>query len=257
MNLDAVGSSQSAITHVGKASTLVEEVAARITSDITRGLIKPGGRLPTEKDMMLSMGVSRTVVREAIAQLRARGLVNTRQGLGAYVAEDALMRPLQITIAGTDELRDTLHLVELRIAVEVEGAALAAINAGKEDLRLIEAALDRVAETIHGESFGVAEDFAFHRQIAIATGNPHFPRILDFLGQFMIPRTRAHFADDARVAYENLILDQHQQIFRCLVRGDAVEARHTMRHHLEGARRRYAELSGNGTSAHRQEKSDR
>src|SRR5690606_38226205 len=113
----------------------------------------------------------------------------------------------------------------------------------KEDLALIDAAQQKVADAIRGESFGVTEDFAFHRQIAVATGNPHFPRILDMLGQFMIPRTRAHFSDEARVAYENLILDQHQQIFRWLVTGDPVEARNTMRHHLEGALRRYAEIS--------------
>ena len=105
---------QSAInTQIGKSPTLVEEVTTRITSDITRGLLPPGGRLPTEKDMMLSMGVSRTVIREAIAQLRSRGLVFTQQGRGAFVAEDALAGPLHITIAGEDATRDTLHLLDI------------------------------------------------------------------------------------------------------------------------------------------------
>ncbi len=230
-------------TQIGKASTLVEEVTARITSDIARGVVKPGGRLPTEKEMMLSMGVSRTVIREAIAQLRARGLVNTRQGLGAYVSEDSMVRPLQISVDGSDTLRDTIHLVELRVAIEVESAALAAMNAGPDELHRIDLARVEVEKAIHGEAFGVAEDFAFHRQIAVATGNPHFPRILDFLGQFMIPRTRVHFAEDARVAYENLIIDEHQQIFSAIARGNPVEARNSVRQHVEGARLRYAEVS--------------
>jgi DNA-binding FadR family transcriptional regulator len=239
-----VAASESAIgRQITKSTTLVDEVTTRISTDIERGLFAPGARLPTEKEMMLSMGVSRTVVREAIAQLRARGLVNTRQGYGAYVAEDALVRPLHITVPGAGALKDTLHLVELRIAIEVEGAALAAVNATREDLALIDAAQQKVAEAIHDEGFGVAEDFAFHRQIAIATKNPHFPRILDFLGQHMIPRTKVQFSEEARLAYENLILNQHQQIFRCLVRGDEVEARNAVRQHLDGARRRYAEAS--------------
>lgn len=230
-------------TQVGKASTLVEEVTARITSDITRGLLKPGGRLPTEKDMMASMGVSRTVIREAIAQLRAKGLVITRQGLGAFVADDALIRPLHITISGRDVLRDVLHLTDLRLAVEVESAALAALNSTAKDLIAIDTARERVAEMIDRDGFGVPEDFAFHRQVAIATHNPHFPRFLDFLGQFMIPRMRVHFADDARVAYENLILDQHKAIYDAIAKGNPVEARNAMRTHLEGARKRYAEVS--------------
>jgi DNA-binding FadR family transcriptional regulator len=244
MDLLSGDPSQSAIgTQIGKSPTLVEEVTARITSDITRGLLPLGGRLPTEKDMMLSMGVSRTVIREAIAQLRSRGLVFTQQGRGAFVAEDARAGPLHIVIAGKDATRDTLHLMDLRIALEVEGAALAAANALREDLASIQAAEQRVAETIKSEGFGIAEDYAFHRQIALATGNPHFPCILDFLSQFMIPRTRRHFSEDARVVAENQILDDHRQVVRFIVEGDAAGARHAMRQHLERTRKRYAAVA--------------
>src|SRR6195952_5517223 len=65
-----------------------EEVVERIAAQITEGQLTAGARLPTEQAMMAAMGVSRTVVREAIAALRARGLVNTRQGAGAFVTGD-------------------------------------------------------------------------------------------------------------------------------------------------------------------------
>ena len=68
---------------------LAEQVVARLSADIRGGRLAPGARLPTEQALTSSLGVSRTVVREAVAALRADGLVVTRRGSGAYVAEPA------------------------------------------------------------------------------------------------------------------------------------------------------------------------
>src|SRR5690606_31767419 len=87
-----------------------------------------GDQLPTEKELIETMNVSRTVVREAVAQLRAEGLVTTRQGLGAFVATDALVRPLRFE-PDSGSVESLLKLTELRLAIELEGAALAALRA--------------------------------------------------------------------------------------------------------------------------------
>ena len=105
---------------------LTEEVVDRIAGEIRGGRLGPGARLPTEQELMAAMGVSRTVVREAVAALRAEGLVTTRQGAGAFVAADASRVPFRIDPDGLSSIGDVLEVMELRLAIEVEAAALAA-----------------------------------------------------------------------------------------------------------------------------------
>src|SRR5258707_9311941 len=104
---------------------LTDQLVARIAGDITGGRLPPGSKLPTEKEMMTSTGVSRTVVREAVACLRADGLVVVRQGVGAFVAAH-VRRPFRIEVDELDSLREALEIMELRAGVEIEAAGLAA-----------------------------------------------------------------------------------------------------------------------------------
>src|ERR1700751_1124197 len=87
--------SLSVIQPLSAPRSLASELVARLTDDITSGKIPPGSRLPTEQELIAATGVSRTVVREAVAALRAEWLVVTRQGVGAFVPENA-RRPLRI-----------------------------------------------------------------------------------------------------------------------------------------------------------------
>jgi hypothetical protein len=105
--------------------SLTGELVARLTDDITSGKIPPGSRLPTEQELIAATGVSRTVVREAVAALRADGLVITRQGVGAFVPENA-RRPLRIDVDPLSPLRAVLDVMELRTGIEIEAAGLAA-----------------------------------------------------------------------------------------------------------------------------------
>ena len=132
------------------ARNLTDEVIGRIKKEIGAGRLAPGARLPTEQELMAAMGVSRTVVREAVAALRADGLVTTRQGSGAYVAADVSRVPFRIDPEGLSSIEDVLEVMELRLAIEVEAAALAAeritprrlVPIGRA-LRAIEAAIAR------------------------------------------------------------------------------------------------------------------
>src|SRR5262249_54853822 len=99
--------------------SLSGELVARLTDDITSGKIPPGSRLPTEQELIAATGVSRTVVREAVAALRAEGLVVTRQGVGAFVPENA-RRPLRIEFDQLSPLRTVLDVMELRTGIEIE-----------------------------------------------------------------------------------------------------------------------------------------
>ena len=101
---------------------------------------------------MKAMGVSRTVVREAVAALRAEGLVTTRQGSGAFVAADASRVPFRIDPEGLSSIGDVLEVMELRLAIEVESAALAAARATPQTVAAIGSALrDMEAAISRGE----------------------------------------------------------------------------------------------------------
>src|SRR6201998_2066521 len=104
--------------------SLSSEVIDRLAEQIMSGKLPVGTKLPSEQEMMKGMGVSRTVVREAVAALRARGLVITRQGAGAFVDRDARREPYVIDPDGLGSLDSVLDVLELRMAVESEAAAI-------------------------------------------------------------------------------------------------------------------------------------
>src|SRR5215471_18216082 len=144
------------------APSLAHALVERLSAEILSGQLAPGARLPTEQDLIATTGVSRTVVREAIAALRAEGLVITRQGAGAFVAERA-RRPFRIDPAALGSLREVLAIMELRTGIEVEAAGLAAERAGLGDVRRVAAAYQAIEQAIKRGESAIDQDLAFHR----------------------------------------------------------------------------------------------
>jgi len=228
------------------SSNLAERVLTRLGADIRGGRLAPGARLPTEQELTSTMGVSRTVVREAVAALRADGLVVTRRGSGAYVAANPAASPFRITASQAARLGDVLDVMELRLAVEVEAAALAAERANRRQLGAIRTALRDIDRALRVGEGAVAEDFAFHSAIAHATGNGQFPRFLAFLGSHVIPRQSVRLSTDtpaSRRAYLERIQQEHGRIVAGIAGGDPAEARRAMRDHLMRSLERYRNLA--------------
>ena len=225
---------------------LAERVMARLSADIRGGRLAPGARLPTEQELTSTMGVSRTVVREAVAALRADGLVVTRRGSGAYVAQNPTASPFRIVAPHIGRIEDVLDVMELRLAVEVEAAALAAERASRKQVATVRAALRDIDRVLRGGEGAVAEDFAFHRAIAEATGNAQFPRFLAFLGSHVIPRQSVRLSADTpaeRRAYLERIQHEHGRIVAGIAHADPAEARRAMRDHLTRSLERYRKLA--------------
>jgi GntR family transcriptional regulator, transcriptional repressor for pyruvate dehydrogenase complex len=223
--------------------SLSGELVARLADDITSGKIAPGSRLPTEQELIAATGVSRTVVREAVAALRAEGLVVTRQGVGAFVPENA-RRPLRIDFDQLSPLRAVLDVMELRTGIEIEAAGLAAARASSSQVRKIVQCFDAIAATIKRGEDAIVEDFAFHCSIADATGNPQFRRFLEHLGRFIIPRQTIRGGPGiARRAYSETFQREHRDILHAIRRGSVSQARAAMRRHLLNSRKRYQRLA--------------
>lgn len=251
-NLAAVsgGGKTSGLKPVRAHRNLTAEVVERLAAEIRSGRLKPGGRLPTEQELMSVLGVSRTVVREAVAALKADGLVTTRQGAGAFVSSDDSRVPFRIAPEGLATIDDVLDVMELRLAVEVEAAGLAAERVTPSSRRSVEAALEAIEPAIARGEGAVAEDFAFHLAIAKATGNAHFVQFLSFLGRHVIPRQSIRAAvstpEETR-AYLARIQKEHARIAQAIAAGDGSEARRAMRVHLTKSLERYRSLAAQGT----------
>jgi DNA-binding FadR family transcriptional regulator len=231
------------------ARNLTDEVVERIAGEIGSGRLAPGARLPTEKALMSALGVSRTVIREAVAALKSEGLVVTRQGSGAFVASDASRVPFRIDAAELGSANDIFKLMELRLAIEVEASALAARRASPRQITAIEWALARIDRAIAEGESAVAEDFAFHRAIAEAAGNTQFVRLLEFLGRHVIPRQslRVKLAPpEAQRGYLMRIQSEHRRIADAIRAGDPAAARRVMRAHLSNSLARYRKLLQHG-----------
>ena len=147
---------------VARKRNLVSDLAEAISREIAEGRLQAGDRLPTEAELAAAAGVSRTVVREAVAALKAAKLVQTRQGAGAFVLPPPPKSDFFASLS-SGEVDDILAMLELRLAVEVEAASLAAVRRTDEEM----AALDRALENIvRGEDYGIAADLEFHRILA-------------------------------------------------------------------------------------------
>ncbi len=223
---------------------LTAELIERLTTDITSGSLPPGSQLPTEQEMIAATGVSRTVVREAVAALRAAGLVTTRQGLGAFVA-DRVRPPFRVDFDENSPLREVLNVMELRTGVEVEAAGLSAERATPTQMKKIAERFQAIQSAIERGGNAVDEDFAFHCAIADGTGNPQFRRFLEYLGRFIIPRRTVW--GSTKPPTQRVDLDtfqrEHRQILDAIKGGTPAEARAAMQRHLLNSRARYEAIA--------------
>jgi DNA-binding FadR family transcriptional regulator len=182
------------------------------------------------------------VIREAISRLKNEGVVEPRQGSGVFIAAHGAIRPLRIDYAEAVEAGSVLQILALRRAIEAEVASEAAMRRSDADMVSIDAALARIDEAVAEGHDGVAEDVAFHRAIAVATGNPYFLKTLTFLNQYLEAGTVVTRRNEAlREDFSRQVRDEHAAIVAAIRAGDPMEARNAARTHMYNAARRLAE----------------
>lgn len=223
---------------------LTAELVSRLTADIVSGKLPPGSQLPTEQEMIAATGVSRTVIREAVAALRADRLVVTRQGVGAFVA-DHVRRPFRVDFDENSPLQIVLNVMELRSGVEIEAAGLAAERASATHVKKIADRFAAIRSAIDRGENAVDQDFAFHCAIADATGNPQFKLFLEYLGRFIIPRRTVwgSSAPPTNRAHLEIFQREHEQILHAIRAHEVTQARDAMQRHLLNSRNRYEKLA--------------
>lgn len=231
------------------AQVVSQELATRSLTDrlsrlLTEEFLKlpPGEKLPSGQELARRYGVSLTVVREAISALKADGLVETRQGSGAFVSRSRRQRPFRIETS--PEIVGRIgpeQIFELRTGVEMQAAALAATRGTPAQHRAIRQALKSMRATLVAGGDGVIEDILFHRRIAEAAGNLLFASFLDFLGEHIRESISSSRADEHawRQEQEN-VMQEHADMVEAICARDPDAAREAAHRHMQNCLMRCA-----------------
>jgi GntR family transcriptional repressor for pyruvate dehydrogenase complex len=212
-------------TDIAVEGTLTDRVAGLLASQIRSGTYPAQARLPTESGLMSQHGVSRTVVREALARLKSEGLVETRQGSGTVVLELSASDAFRLG-SSEDPALGVLRILELRRGIEGEMAALAAERRSAVDMKAIERALAAIDAAVMAGGDGVAQDLAFHMAISQAAHNPHYPELLGLLGRALhdaIALSRRNEARRPELAAQ--VLEEHRALSAAIRARDPQAAR--------------------------------
>jgi GntR family transcriptional repressor for pyruvate dehydrogenase complex len=221
---------------------LSDRLAARLIAQIDQGALRPGDRLPTEAQLAVSHGVSRSVVREAVHRVKSRGLLVSRQGSGVYVAPPPPHQPLAFDPSVLESMTAVVQVVELRRVLEGEMAALAAQRATRRHAAGLKRALAAIDAATDAGSDAVEEDLAFHRAIGAATGNPQFTRLLAFLEQYLREAMRVTKGNEARREdFMRQVREEHHAIVDAIAAGDPAAARAAAVEHLRNGEWRLVE----------------
>lgn len=201
--------------------------------------LEPGAPLPSAADLAEELQVSRLTVREAVKSLQARGLVNVQHGRRPVVAAlSAIAVEDFFAVSVRRDPRSMMDLLEVRKALEVQIASLAARRGNRTAASAMDAALTAMRESVDDPEAFHAADVRFHESLSAASGN----RILNFLVEAMASPLRAsrHHSrrgdiDRGRTLDE--VVDEHARIRDAVVRGDAEGAAEAMRFHLDQTER--------------------
>jgi GntR family transcriptional repressor for pyruvate dehydrogenase complex len=216
-----------------KTRKIYEEIVDQLKIMLTDGELRPGDKLPSERDMSESLGVSRASVREALTTLEAIGILEIKPGEGTFVRQTSdaeTFAPLTLVLA--IERNSKAQLMEVRRVLETEMAALAAERASSEDLHKIKEWLD-LMKGAHNTHDAVETDLRFHFAIAKATQNTILLRLINTIADLM--------HDTLRVKREKIyansqtgqrIIREHEAIYRAIKDRDPQDARDKMLEHI-------------------------
>ncbi|MCW2270494.1 HTH-type transcriptional regulator LutR [compost metagenome] len=222
-----------------RPDTLVERVVGAIRAEIDSGRLAAESRLPTEQQLAEQLNVSRSVVREAVAQLKADGVLIARRGLGSYISQTPTGTVFRFPSA-QGRSPDLVQMFEVRLWIETQAASVAAQRRDAADLARMNTALQEMLDKRSDFAAAAAADVAFHRAIAEASKNDYFIAFHDFL--------RGQLAAARRTAWENSAVHsvggsadanrEHQALYQAIADGDRQAAAACAEAHLRASAKR-------------------
>ena len=216
---------------VSREPRLSDKVADLLLETIHARGLQPGERLPSERELSEQFGVSRTVIREAVRALAAKGVIDVRTGSGLRVSAvdaAAVSESMSLYLRGSESV-DYPKVHEVRAMLELQTAGLAAERASDEDIAELTEILMRMAAELDDVEAASLHDVEFHRAIARATHNELYLLLLDSLGQALIEIRRENIAAGSGPD----ALDSHRRILQAIAAREPEAARAEMLSHLE------------------------
>lgn len=226
-----------------RTKKIYEEIIEQIRQLVVKGDLKPGDRLPSERDLAVRLNVSRASVREALSALEMMGLLEIRSGEGTFIKKinvDSVVTPLSWALSME---RDTvLELLEARKMLEGQTAYLAASRANEENIRELEGALRAMDEDIRNGQLGEEADMRFHYAIARASQNSILIRLMNTISDLMHETLKASRIRlfEGEGAPEKLYQD-HLLILKAVREKKAEDAQKYMVEHLAGVEKKLRE----------------
>ncbi len=215
-----------------KQPNLKNKVYELLLTMIVDGKYRENELLPSERILGEELGVSRTVIREAIKSLETRGIVQAIHGKGIRVVPSTssdISNALMLYLRRKHRTVSLKDLIEVRYAIETEIAACAATRATASDIRALKAILLKMEKAIGDVNQYVRTDLDLHLKIAYMTHNILFITILESL---LIPLRRS-FEETVEVHDNEQTFQQHMNIVNCLISADAAGAKEMMARHLQ------------------------
>jgi GntR family transcriptional regulator, transcriptional repressor for pyruvate dehydrogenase complex len=235
--------------NVRSSGKLSELVRAQLEEAILSGKVKVNEQLPTETDLGVSFGVSRTVIREALQRLEGQGLVHSRIGSGSYVSPYPMERMTTVLrrfAALNPHAESFMNLLDLRIVIETETCGRLAERQDADAISDLRVLVKRMAQNRKQLDEFAKADMGFHLRISEAAGNPFFPIILEPLKDLGKAYSLATYETDEII---ERTCQEHRGILQAVEDGDVETARTRMRDHIAFSRTHYLELLARPNSA--------
>lgn len=223
-----------------KNTRLYEEIVSQLLERIRQGILKPGDRLPSERQLAEELGVSRTAVREALRSLTMMGCVESHVGDGTFIKAPRLsdlVDPFSVLMTQDHKLNE--EMIEARLILETEIAALAARRRSPDQLAALWQTLGAMEADLATGGLGLEADESFHTLLAQAAGNEALRTILSMCAG-LLSRTRP--LTQALKGVPQWTLKDHGAIYQAVQDQDEGKARRAMRQHLARAQRNLRKL---------------
>jgi GntR family transcriptional repressor for pyruvate dehydrogenase complex len=223
-----------------KIKKVADEVIKQIEELVVGGYLKPGSKLPSERELAEKFGVSRGGIREALSALDVIGFVEVKSGEGTFIREtskDSNMKALSLLLLlEKDSMEDVF---EIRKILEVAAVKYAAERATEDNLSMMDKYLNYMKTDLEDGKFSFDPDFQFHYSIAESSGNPLLCRLMNTISgsvkQFLRESWPIRYTS---IEEGNKILNEHIKIFKAIMNKDVESAGRFMEDHLLSASRK-------------------
>ena len=219
-----------------KTKKIYEEIVEQIRELITAKKLNPGDKLLSERELAELLKVSRASVREAFSALEIMGLLEIKPGEGTFIRQtsvDSIIQPLALVLMMEHD--SIFELLEMRMILEVESAALAAVRKTPDELQEMEEALAQMEKHVDEKNLGAKADIKFHYAVANATHNRLLLRLMNTISDSIEHSVQVN----RQKLYESpetpkRLVQEHQAIYQAIKSGDEKQAREAMYKHLDG-----------------------